>query len=52
MFYLAWCVMAKYKTLLRKMALDGPTNDSAKAKFELLCDVQILLGLVAIMSVL
>jgi hypothetical protein len=52
MLSLAWCVMVKYKTLLMKMALDGPTNDKAKANFELLCDVQILLRLVAILSLL
>jgi hypothetical protein len=28
-------VMAKYKTLLMKMAIDGPTNDKAKANFDL-----------------
>jgi uncharacterized membrane protein len=43
------CVMAEYKTLLVKMALDAPTNDKAKKNFDLLCDVQILLGLVAIL---
>jgi hypothetical protein len=31
--------MAKYKTLLMKMAFDGPTNEKAKANFDLLCDV-------------
>ncbi len=35
----AWRVMLEYRTLLMKMALDGPTNDKAKANFELLCDV-------------
>jgi hypothetical protein len=32
-------VMAKYKTLLMKMVLDGPTNEKAKVNFDLLCDV-------------
>jgi hypothetical protein len=36
--------MVEYRTLLMKMALDDPTNDKAKANFELICDVQILLG--------
>jgi hypothetical protein len=39
----AWCVMGEYRTLLMKMALDGPTNDKAKANFEFFCDVKILL---------
>jgi hypothetical protein len=35
-----------------KMACDGPTNDKAKEFFELLCDLQILLGIVAILPLL
>jgi len=35
-----------------KMALDNPTNDKAKPNFELLCDVQIILGFVAILPLL
>jgi hypothetical protein len=36
--------MAKYRTLLMKnMTFDGPTNDKAKANFELLYDVQIFI---------
>jgi hypothetical protein len=31
--------MAKYKTLLMKVAFDGPTNEKAKANFDLLCDL-------------
>ncbi len=31
-----------------KMAFDGPTNENAKANFDLFCNVKILLGLVAI----
>jgi hypothetical protein len=41
-------VMVEHKTLLMKMALDDPTNEKAKANFDLFCYVQILLGLVAI----
>jgi hypothetical protein len=52
MLSLAWCVMAKYKTLLEKMALNGPTNDNTKANFELLCDEQILLRLATILLML
>jgi len=44
--------MAKYRTLLIEMTLDAPINDKAKTNFDLLCDVQILLGLVAILSLL
>jgi hypothetical protein len=46
--------MAKYKTLLIKMAFDGPTNGllMAKANFDLLCDVWILLGLASILPLL
>jgi len=49
---LVWRVMAKYITLLINMTLDAPINDKAKTNFDLLCDVQILLGLVAILSLL
>ncbi len=35
-----------------KMALDGPTNDKAKVIFESLCDVQSLLRLATILSLL
>jgi len=52
MLSFAWRVMAKYKTLLMNMALEGPSNDKTKATFEFLCDVSILLGLVAILSLL
>jgi hypothetical protein len=41
-------VMAKHKKLLMRMALNNPTNEKAKANFDFFCDVQILLGLVAI----
>jgi hypothetical protein len=43
--------MAKYKTLLMKMAFDDPTNDKAKANF-VLCDLKFLLRLVAILPLL
>ncbi len=49
---LVWRVMAKYITLLINMTLDAPINDKAKTNFDVLCDVQILLGLVAILSLL
>jgi hypothetical protein len=45
-------VMAKYRTLLINMALDALINDKAKTNFDRLCDVQILLGFVAILSLL
>jgi len=44
--------MVEYRILLMKMALDDLTNDKAKVNFELLCDVHILLGLVAILPLL
>jgi hypothetical protein len=34
------------------MANDGPNNDKAKVNFDLLCDVQILLGFVVIFLLL
>ncbi len=45
----AQCVMVEYITLLMKMALDAPINDKEKENFDLICDVQILLGFVAIL---
>jgi len=42
-------VMAKYKTLLVKMALDSPTNQQVKLNYENLCDPQVLFGLVCIL---
>jgi hypothetical protein len=35
-----------------KMALDAPTNDKVEENFDLFCDVQILLGFVAILPLL
>jgi hypothetical protein len=32
-------VMAKYKILFMKTALDDPTNEKTKANFDLFCDV-------------
>jgi len=32
-------VMAKYRTLLIKMAIDNLSNEKAKTNFDLLCDV-------------
>jgi hypothetical protein len=34
-------VMAKYKTLLMKMAIDNPINEKPKTDFDLFCDVQV-----------
>jgi hypothetical protein len=45
-------VMAKYRTLLVKMALDNPTNQQVKLNHENLCDLQVLLGLVCILPML
>jgi hypothetical protein len=35
-----------------KMAIDNPSNEKAKIKFDLLCDVQVMLGLAAILPLL
>jgi hypothetical protein len=39
MLFIIRCVMVEYITLLMKMAFDVPTNDNAKANFDLICDV-------------
>jgi hypothetical protein len=44
--------MAKYKALLMKIPIDSPSNEKAKVNFNLLCDVQIMLGLATILSLL
>ncbi len=44
--------MAKYRTLLVKMALDSPTNQQIKLNYENLCDLQVLFGLVCILPLL
>jgi hypothetical protein len=45
-------VMVEYMTLLMKMAIDSPSNEKAKANFDLLCDVQVVLGLATILPLL
>jgi hypothetical protein len=45
-------IMAKYKTLLVKMALNSPTNQQAMLIYEHSCDFHILLGLVCILHLL
>jgi hypothetical protein len=52
MLSLAKRLMAKYKTLLLKMALDNLTNQQTKQNYEHLCDLQILLGLACIFPLL
>jgi hypothetical protein len=52
MLSLAKRVMAKYKTLLVKMALDSLTYQQAKLNYENLCDLQVLLGLACILPLL
>jgi hypothetical protein len=52
MLSLAQHVMVEYKTLLMMMAFNAPTDDKVKVNFDLLCDVYILLGLVAIFPLL
>jgi hypothetical protein len=44
-------VMVEYKTLLMKMAINNPSNEKAKVKFDL-SDVQIMLGFFAILLLL
>ncbi len=45
-------VMVEYMTLLMKMAIDSPSNGKAKTNFDLLCAMQVMLGLVAILLLL
>jgi hypothetical protein len=45
-------MMAKYRTMLVKMALDSPTNQQIKLNYENLCDLQVLLRLVCILPLL
>ncbi len=45
-------IMAKYKTLLMKMALDIPTNQQVMLNYEHLCNIHILLGLICILLLL
>jgi hypothetical protein len=45
-------VMAKYKTLLMKMALDIPINQQVMLNYEHLCNIHILLGFVCIFPLL
>jgi hypothetical protein len=52
MLSLAKHVMAKYKTLLMKMAIDNPSNVKAKTNVDLFCDVQVMFGFVAIFLLL
>jgi hypothetical protein len=52
MLSLAKRLMAKYKTLLVKMALNNLTNQQAKQNYEHFCDLQILLGLACILTLL
>jgi hypothetical protein len=35
-----------------KMAIDNPNNEKAKINFDLFCDVQVMLGFVAILLLL
>jgi hypothetical protein len=52
MLSLAKRVMAKYKTLLVKMALDNLTNQQVMLNYEHLCEIHILLGLACIFPLL
>jgi hypothetical protein len=52
MLSLAKRLMAEYKTLLLKMALDNLTNQQATQNYEHLRDLQILLGLACILPLL
>jgi hypothetical protein len=45
-------VMQEYRTLLMKMAIHIPNNEKAKVNFDILCDVQVMLGLIAIFPLL
>jgi len=45
-------IMAKYKTLVMKMAIDSLRNEKPKANFDLLCDVQVMLEFATILPLL
>jgi hypothetical protein len=45
-------VMVEYMILLMKMAIENPNNEKEKANFDLLCDVQVMLGLATILPLL
>jgi hypothetical protein len=46
------CVLNEYKPLIVKMAKDNSTINIAKPKYELLCDVEMFLGLACVLPLL
>jgi hypothetical protein len=52
MLSLAKWVMAKYKTLLMKMAINMDANSQATTNFELVVDLDMLLSLLCILMLL
>jgi hypothetical protein len=48
----SWCVLNEYKPLIVKMAEDSSTIDIAKPNYELLCDVEMFLGLACVLPLL
>jgi hypothetical protein len=45
-------VMNEYRILVVKMTLDFVNNDFAKVNFELLCDIEVLYGLIVLLPLL
>jgi hypothetical protein len=45
-------VLEEFKILLVKMAKDAVTNESATANYELLCDIEIVLGFICLLPML
>jgi hypothetical protein len=52
MLFLIWHAIMEYKILLMKKAIEVPTTKKAKANFDLLCHVYILLGFIVILLLL
>jgi hypothetical protein len=46
------CILAQYKSLVVKMHYDCEKNKFARDNFELLCDLDLILGLPCVMSIL
>lgn len=45
-------IMSKYEALVLKMHMDSPSLTTAKANLNLLCEIELLLGLVCILLML
>ncbi len=52
MFFLAKQILTEYKILVIWMFQEQVSNESTKAKLELLCNIEVFLGLVCIIPML